>query len=85
MKNNLKHEKVQKWSAKNLGPQKISRVAENEKKRKYLEACLHQSQRRHFTPFVASIYSGVNEGLYGKEASFFMKYLAKYLADKWNY
>ena len=51
--------------------------AENEKKRKYLDACLEQ--RRHFTPFVVSC-----EGLFGKEATFFMKRHAKKLADKWR-
>ena len=58
-------------------PTAILKTQENDKKRKYLDACLNQ--RRHFTSFVVSC-----EGLYGKEASFFMKRLAKHLADKWN-
>lgn len=55
----------------------IIKAAENDKKKKYLEACLEQ--RRHFTPFVVSC-----KGMFGKEASFFMKRLAKKLEDKWN-
>ena len=58
-------------------PSSIIKTAENDKKRKYLDACLEQYH--HFTPFVVSC-----EGLFGKEASFFMKRLAKKLADKWN-
>jgi len=58
-------------------PTSILKTAENDKKRKYLAACLEQ--RRHFTPFVVSC-----EGLFGKEASFFMKRLGKKLADKWR-
>lgn len=58
-------------------PSSIIKSSENDKKRKYLDACLEQ--RRHFTPFVVSC-----EGLFGKEADFFMKRLAKKLADKWK-
>ena len=58
-------------------PKSILKTAENDKKKKYLEACLEQ--RRHFTPFAVSC-----EGMFGREASFFMKRLAKKLADKWN-
>jgi len=52
-------------------------IAETDKKRKHLDACLNQ--RRHFTPFVVSC-----EGLHGKEASIFMKWLSERLADKWK-
>ena len=42
-----------------------------------MDACLEQ--RRYFIPFVVSC-----KRLFGKEASFFIKRLAKKLADKWN-
>ena len=58
-------------------PTTILKTAENDRTHQYLDAWLNQ--RRHFTPFVVSC-----KGLYGKEASFFMKQLAKQLADKWN-
>ena len=51
--------------------------AENDKKKKHLDACLEQ--RRHFNPFVVSC-----EGFFGKEANFFIKRLAKKLADEWR-
>ena len=35
-------------------PEKFLHEAENGKKKMYLEACLQQ--RRHFSPFVASVY-----------------------------
>ena len=50
---------------------------ENEKKKKYLDACLEQ--RRHFSPYVCDTY-----GLLGDEATAVNKNLAKKLATKWN-
>jgi len=58
-------------------PSSIIKIAENDKKRKYLDACLEYCW--YFTPFIISC-----KGLFGKEASFFMKRLAKKLANKWN-
>ena len=43
----------------------------------YLEACLHQ--RRHFSPFVASV-----DGLMGVEATATLKRIASRLATKWK-
>ena len=43
----------------------------------YLEACLHQ--RRHFSPFVASV-----KGLLGVEATATMKSIVSPLATKWK-
>ena len=56
-------------------PDSIIKSAKNKKKRKLLDACFEQ--RYHFVPFVVSC-----EGLFGKEASFFMHYLAYKLATK---
>ena len=42
----------------------------------YLEACLQQ--RRHFSPFVASV-----DGLLGVEATAYLKRIASRLATKW--
>jgi hypothetical protein len=58
-------------------PAKVLRKHENEKKRKYLQACLEQ--RRHFSPFVVS-----TDGLLGREASCFAKRLSQKLAIKWH-
>ena len=43
----------------------------------YLEACLQQ--RRHFSPFVASVY-----GLLGVEATATLKWLASRMSTKWK-
>ena len=43
----------------------------------YLESCLHQ--RRHFSPFVASV-----DGLLGVEATTTLKMLASRLAIEWK-
>ena len=58
-------------------PEKCLQEAERGKKRMYLEACLQQ--RRHFSPFVASVY-----GLMGVEATANLKKLASILATKWK-
>ena len=50
--------------------------AERGKKWMYLEACLQQ--RRHFSPFVASL-----DGLLGVEATATLKRLASCLSTKW--
>ena len=51
--------------------------AERGKKKMYLEACLQQ--RRHFSPFVASI-----DGLLGVETTSTLKRIASCLASKWK-
>ena len=51
--------------------------AERGRKRMYLEACLQQ--RRHFSPFVASV-----DGMLGVEAAEILKRLASRLATKWK-
>jgi hypothetical protein len=51
--------------------------SQEEKKRKYLEACLER--RRHFTPFVCSV-----DGMLGREAKSFAQRLAAKLANKWE-
>ena len=58
-------------------PEKCLQEAERGKKRMYLEACLQQ--RRHFSPFVASV-----DGLLGVEATTTLKRLASRLATKWK-
>ena len=58
-------------------PERCLHEAEREKKRMYLEACLQQ--RRHFSPFVASV-----DGLLGVEATSNLKRLASRMATKWN-
>ena len=52
-------------------------MAEEEKKRKYLQACLEQ--RRHFAPFVVSA-----DGMLGREAEALLKRLSGKLATKWE-
>ena len=56
-------------------PEWCLQEAERRKKWKYLEACLQQ--RRHFSPFVASV-----DGLLGVEATATLKRLASRLATK---
>ena len=51
--------------------------AEKSKKKMYLEACLRQ--RRHFSPFVASV-----DGLIGVEATATLKRIASRLSSKWK-
>jgi hypothetical protein len=58
-------------------PHKVLAAQENEKKKKYQQACLEQ-QRRHFTPFVVS-----TDGLIGREAGELLKRLSLQLANKW--
>ena len=54
-------------------PEKCLEEAERAKKKMYLEACLQQ--RRHFSPFVASV-----DGLLGVEAEATLKRIAIHLA-----
>ena len=58
-------------------PQKFLQEAERGKKHMYLEAYLQQ--RRHFSPFVASV-----GGLLGVEATATLKRLSSLLATKWT-
>ena len=58
-------------------PEKCLHEAERGKKMMYLEACLQQ--RRHFSPFVASV-----DGLLGVEATVTLKIIASRLATKWK-
>ena len=58
-------------------PEKCLQEAERGKKRTYLEACLQQ--RRHFSPFVASV-----NGLLGVEVMATLKRLSSRLATKWK-
>jgi hypothetical protein len=58
-------------------PHKVLEGHEREKKKKFLEACLEQ--RRHFSPFVASM-----DGLLGKESRTLLKKLSALLAEKWE-
>ena len=58
-------------------PERCLQEAERKKKWMYLEACLQQ--RRHFSPFVASV-----DGLLGVEAISTLKRLASRLATKWK-
>ena len=51
--------------------------AERDQKKMYLEACLQQ--RRHFSPFVASV-----DGLLGVEATATLKRISSCLATKWR-
>ena len=57
--------------------EKCFQEAEQAKKKMYLEACLQQ--RRHFSPFVASV-----DGILGVEALATMKRIASRLATKWR-
>ena len=58
-------------------PKKCLETADCKKKEKYLHACLNE--RRHFTPFVASVY-----GLPGVEADATLKHIASRLAKSWK-
>ena len=58
-------------------PERCLHKAERGEKRMYLEACLQQ--RRHFSPFVASLYV-----LLRVEATATLKRLASRLATKWK-
>ena len=58
-------------------PEKCVHEAERGKNKMYLEACLQQ--RRHLSPFVASVH-----GLLGVEATATLKRLAGRLATKWK-
>ena len=58
-------------------PEKCLYEAERGKKKIYPEACLQQ--RRHFSPFVASV-----DGLLGVEATATLKRIASRLAAKWR-
>ena len=58
-------------------PEKCLEEVEKSKKKMYLERCLQQ--RRHFSPFVASV-----DGLIGVEATATMKRIASCLASKWR-
>ena len=61
----------------NKEPEKCLHEAEKEKKKMYLEACLQQ--RRHFSPFFASV-----DGILGVEATATLKRIASRLATKWK-
>ena len=58
-------------------PEKCLHEAEKGKKKMYLESCLQQ--RRHFSPFVASV-----DGLLGEEVTATLKRKASRLATKWK-
>ena len=58
-------------------PVKCLQEAERRKRQMYLEACLQQ--RRHFSPFVASV-----DGFLGVEATETLKKVASDLATKWQ-
>ena len=58
-------------------PEKCLYEAEKGKKKMYLEFCLQQ--RRHFSPFIASV-----DGLLGVEATATLKRIASRLATKWK-
>ena len=58
-------------------PEKCLYEAEKGKKNMYLEACLQQ--RRHFSPFAASV-----DRLLGVEATATLKRIASSLATKWK-
>ena len=57
--------------------EKCLQEVERKKKRVYLMACLQQ--RRHLSPFVASV-----DGMLGVEATATLKRLASRLATKWK-
>ena len=58
-------------------PEKCLHEAEKGKNNMYLEACLQQ--RRHFSPFVASV-----DGLLGVEVTATLKRISSGLATKWR-
>ena len=57
-------------------PEKCLHKAERGKKKMYLEACVQQ--RRHLSPFVASV-----DGLLGVKATATLKRIASRLTTKW--
>jgi hypothetical protein len=57
--------------------EKVLAAHKQEKKTKYLEACLRQC--RHFSPFLVS-----TDGLFGKEVKTLLKKLSSLLAEKWE-
>ena len=58
-------------------PHDVFRLAEVEKKCKYMQAC--QDQRATFTPLCVSV-----DGMLGSEAEFFVKRLGDFLAARWE-
>ena len=58
-------------------PKKFLEIAEREKKKEYLHACLNK--RRNLTPFVALV-----DSLIGVEAEAILKRIASSLAQKWE-
>ena len=58
-------------------PKKCMDTADNNKKKKYLDACI--KQRRHFTPFIISV-----EGLLGFDAETTLKRITRRLEKKWK-
>ena len=58
-------------------PKKCLEEADKSKKKMYLEACLQQ--RRHLSPFVASV-----DGILGVEVTSTLKSIAICLASKWK-
>ena len=58
-------------------PQENLVVAEREKKRKYLDSCLHH--RSHFSLFGISV-----DGMLGTEEESTPKQLARHIATKWQ-
>ena len=58
-------------------PEKCIYTADQEKKKKYLPACI--KERRNFTPFVASV-----DGLIRVEVEATLKCLSSRLAKKWK-
>ena len=58
-------------------PEKCLHEAERGKKKMYLEACLQQ--RRHLSPFIASV-----DGVLGVEATATLKRISSRLATKWQ-
>ena len=65
-------------SQRTKDPERCLQDAERGKKQMYLDACLQQ--RRHFSPFVASV-----DGLLGVEATATLKRLASRQATKWKH
>lgn len=64
-------------SQRNKDPEKVLQNHEQQKKSKYLQACL--KQRRSFVPFVVS-----TDGMLGYEAGNLIKRIAGKLSEKWD-
>jgi hypothetical protein len=64
-------------SYRNLSPSDVLSTAENEKKKKYLDACT--IRRATFTPLCISV-----DGMLGREANVFVKRTAEMLSLKWG-